>query len=88
MNIIKLNALKLHLEKLEMLYIQQLSTDEYEVFKYYQEKLHEVRKRLFQVTTTLNKMMETESYRHHLLNCLAQDLSLGHPDESENIMED
>jgi hypothetical protein len=84
MNIIKLNALKLHLEKLEMQYCQQLSTDEYEVFKYYQEKLHEVRKRLSQVKITLHELMEIESNRHHLFSCLSQDSTLGHPDESES----
>jgi hypothetical protein len=84
MNIIKLNALKLHLEKLETQYCQQLSTDEYEVFKYYQEKLHEVRRRLSQVKITLHELMEIESNRHHLLNCLSQDSTLGHPDESES----
>jgi hypothetical protein len=84
MNIIKLNALKLHLEKLETQYCQQLSTDEYEVFKYYQEKLHEVRRRLSQVKITLHELMEIESNRHHLLNCLSQDSTLAHPDESES----
>jgi hypothetical protein len=84
MNIIKLNALKLHLEKLETQYCEQLSTDEYEVFKYYQEKLHEVRRRLSQVKITLHELMEIESNRHHLLNCLSQDSTLAHPDESES----
>jgi hypothetical protein len=67
-----------------MQYCQQLSTDEYEVFKYYQEKLHEVRRRLSQVKITLHELMEIESNRHHLLNCLSQDSTLAHPDESES----
>lgn len=85
MNIIKLHALKLYLEKLEKEYCHKLSTMDIEIYgDYYHQKLKEVRQNLWQVNQCLDNLRTCEKNRSHLSKCWSKDSSLGHPHPSES----
>ena len=85
MDIIKLQALKLYLEKCEKEYSHELATKDIKIYgDFYHNKLREVRQRLWYINQTLNNLKALESDRIHLSKCYSQDSSIGHPIEKES----
>lgn len=85
MNIIKLHALKLHLEKLEKEYTQHLATTDRDIYgDYYHQKLKETRQHLWQINQRLETLRICELNRSLLSKCLLQDSTLWHPHQSES----